>query len=337
MADQTQWHLVVNGNSAGPMSLEELISRLPSAGGANAMVYGPGLANWTPAGQVPAIAARMGINYASPPPVPGSISDDVSYKILGNEIQYVEMDIAPGQMIIGEPGFLMYMTAGVQMNTMMGDPSMPNQGLLGKLMTAGKRVVTGESMFISTFTAAAGKNETLAFAAPHPGKIVPFDLAKYGGQIICQKDCFLCAARGVHINIAFQKRILTGLFGGEGFIMQRLSGAGIAMIAVGGILLERDLAPGETLRLEAGCLVAMDSSVNYDVQFVGGIRNAVFGGEGLFFATVTGPGKVWAQSMPFSRLAARVLAHYHPPVSANSAADGSILGMGLDVLIGRRD
>jgi uncharacterized protein (AIM24 family) len=192
-------------------------------------------------------------------------------------------------------------------------------------------------MFISTFTAAAGNNEIVAFAAPHPGKIIPFDLSQYGGQIICQKDCFLCAARGVHINIAFQKRIMTGLFGGEGFIMQRLSGAGLAMIAVGGILLERNLAPGETLRMETGCLVALETSVTYDIQFVGGLKNSVFGGEGIFFATVTGPGKVWVQSMPFSRLAARILTHFHPPTVSNSAGDGSLLTMGLDALVGRRD
>ncbi len=350
MANTPEWFVVVSGASQGPMILADLVARLPSAGGMNAMVFGPGLSEWTPAGRVGAVATAAGQAGArptsAPPPLPmqtpmqfaPQTADPVSYRILGQEIQYVEMDLTPGQMVIGEPGFMMYMTNGVKMDTVFGDPSATQpQGFFDKLKTASKRALTGESMFISTFTAAAGHNETVCFAAPHPGKIIALDLAQHGGQIICQKDCFLCAARGVHINIAFQKKIMTGLFGGEGLIMQRLDGAGMAMIAVGGMLMERELAPGETLKMESGCLVALQSSVTYDVQWVGGIKNAVFGGEGLFFATVTGPGKVWVQSMPFSRLASRVLAHFHPTGTSNSASDGSLLSTGVGLLLGRND
>ena len=209
------------------------------------------------------------------------------------------------------------------------------QGFLGKLKTAGARVLTGESAFVSTFTGTGPGRQTVAFAAHHPGKIIPFDLAEHGGQVILQKECFVCAARGVSIGIAFQKKILTGLFGGEGFIMQRLTGNGRAMAAVGGVLFVKSLAPGETLRIDTGCLVALEQTVTYDVQFVGGVKNMFFGGEGAFFATVSGPGKVWVQSMPFSRLAARVLAHFKP--ATTEATGNSLLGAGIGAILGRND
>jgi uncharacterized protein (AIM24 family) len=337
------WYLVENGKSVGPLILADLVRRLAGSGGSAAMVFGPGLAAWTAAGQVPAVAAAMRapapMSYSTPPPPPlpmGSHFDQIDCTIVGAEIQYVQVALDPGDTVIGEPGFMMYMTSNVQMNTVFGDPSSQQpQGFFDKLKTAGKRVLTGESALVSTFTNTGSGKESVAFAAHHPGKMIEFDLAEHGGQMICQKECFVCAARGVSLGIAFQKRIMVGLFGGEGFIMQRLTGAGKAIIAVGGTLFEKSLAPGETLKIDTGCLVALESSVNFDVQFVGGIKNAAFGGEGVFFATVTGPGKVWIQSMPFSRLAARVLAHYRP---GNTEASGNpLINAGLGAVFGNRD
>jgi uncharacterized protein (AIM24 family) len=227
----------------------------------------------------------------------------------------------------------MYMSAGIEMQTVFGDPSQQQGGFLGKIMTAGKRVLTGESLFMTTFTATGAGRQTVAFAAPYPGKIIPMHLDELGGELICQKDSFLCAARGVSVGIAFQKKIGVALFGGEGFIMQRLTGDGIAMVHAGGTILERDLAPGETLRLDTGCLVALHPSVHYDIQMAGGVKNSLFGGEGLFLANLTGPGKVWLQSLPFSRLAGRVLAN----TGAGGRRDeGGILG-NLGGLLGNGD
>jgi uncharacterized protein (AIM24 family) len=228
---------------------------------------------------------------------------------------------------------MMYMTQGIQMQTVCGDPSAQNQGFMGKLMGAGKRVLTGESLFMTTFTATGAGRQTVAFASPYPGKIIPMHLDKLGGELICQKDAFLCAAQGVQVGIAFQKKIGAALFGGEGFIMQRLTGDGIAMVHAGGTIVEKTLGPGETLRLDTGCLVALHPSVNYDIQFTGGIKNSLFGGEGLFLATLTGPGKVWLHSLPFSRLAGRVLANAG---STGRKDEGSILG-GLGGLLGNSD
>jgi len=226
------------------------------------------------------------------------------------------------------------------MQTVFGDPSAQNQGgFFGKVLTAGKRALTGESLFMTTFThAGPSGREQVAFASPYPGKIIPMHLDQLGGELICQKDSFLCGARGIQVSIAFQKKIGTALFGGEGFIMQRLTGDGIALVHAGGTLLEKVLAPGETIRLDTGCLVALQPSVNYDIAFVGGFKNTLFGGEGLFLATLTGPGKVWLQSLPFSRLAGRVLANAGG--RGKSADEGSVLntigGLG-NVLMGGRD
>jgi uncharacterized protein (AIM24 family) len=228
-------------------------------------------------------------------------------------------------MVIAEPGSMMFMTAGIKMETRFGDPSQQQQGIWGKLATAGKRMLTGESLFMTTFSNIAAGREQVAFAAPFPGTILPMNLGQMGGEIICQKDSFLCAARGVQISIAFQKKMMTGLFGGEGFIMQRLTGDGIALVHAGGTMARRTLEPGETLRVDTGCLVALAPSITYDVQFIGGFKNTLFGGEGLFFATVTGPGDVWLQSLPFSRLAGRVLANA-PSATRGGKGEGSILG-----------
>jgi uncharacterized protein (TIGR00266 family) len=299
------------------------------------------MATWMEARLVPQVEAAfrgsaMSGYGAAPPPVPTSIAaDQIDYEVFGSEMQYVEVTLDPGEMVTAEAGAMMYMTPGIRMETVFGDPSTQQQGgLLGKIMTAGKRVLTGESLFITTFTnAAPGGRETVAFAAPYPGKILPMDLRQLGGQLVCQKEAFLCAARGVRISIAFQRKLGVGLFGGEGFIMQRLEGDGIALVHAGGTLMHRKLNPGETLRVDTGCIVALSPSVNYDIEFVGGFKNTLFGGEGLFFATLTGPGEVWLQSLPFSRLAGRIWAAA-PQTGGHRREEGSILGGIGDLLDG---
>jgi uncharacterized protein (TIGR00266 family) len=320
MADD--WFIAQGQQHLGPMSLSELVRRLPSSGGMQALVFGPGMSQWAPAGTVARVVEAMGPTGGIPPiPRQHGRADAIDYEIFGEEMQYAEVTLDPGEMAIAEPGNMMYMTPGIRMETRFGDPSAQQSGLFGKIMTAGKRVLTGESMFMTTFHNSSNTREKVAFAAPYPGKILALDLREFGGQLICQKDSFLAAARGIQIGIAFQKKIGVALFGGEGFIMQRLTGDGIALVHAGGTLLRRSLAPGETLRLDTGCLVALTSGVQYDIQFVGGFKNTLFGGEGLFLAALTGPGEVWVQSLPFSRLAGRILANVR-----SGKEEGSVLG-----------
>lgn len=238
-------------------------------------------------------------------------------------MQCVEVELDPNETVMAEPGSFMLMDDGIQMQTIFGDGSSQQGGIMGKLFSAGKRLLTGESLFMTayTHTGNAGKKR-VTFAAPYPGKIIPIDLYHLGGKIICQKDSFLCAAKGVSVGIEFQKRLGAGLFGGEGFIMQKLEGDGLAFVHSGGHVLERTLAPGEMLKIDTGCIVAFTKEVDYDIQFVGGIKNTLFGGEGMFYATLRGPGKVWIQSLPISRLAGRILAYG----SYNRKEEGSILG-----------
>ncbi|MBT3068423.1 TIGR00266 family protein [Rhodoferax sp. U11-2br] len=250
--------------------------------------------------------------------------DVVDYEIFGNEMQYVEVELDPGEAAVGEAGVMMYMQAGIQMDTVFGDGAQQG-GLFGKLMGAGKRLLTGESLFTTVFQNTASSKQRVAFAAPYPGKIVPIDLSALGGTLLCQKDSFLCAAKGVSLGIAFQQKLGVGLFGGEGFIMQKLDGDGLAFIHAGGTLMERTLAPGETLRVDTGCVVAYQPSVDFDIQYVGKIKSALFGGEGLFFATLRGPGKIWLQSLPLSRLANRIIASA-PAAGGRSSEQGSVLG-----------
>lgn len=252
-------------------------------------------------------------------------ADEIDYEIFGHESQYVEITLDPGEQTIAEAGALMYMTDGIEMNTVLGDPSAENKGLLGKALSAGKRVLTGESLFMTTFTNQGRTQAKVAFGSPYPGRMVPMHLDQLGGEIICQKDAFLCGARGIKVDIAFQKKIGAGLFGGEGFIMQRLKGDGIAIVHAGGTMMYRELSRGEQLRVDTGCIMALGSTITYDIQFVGGMKNAFFGGEGLFLATVTGPGPVWLQSLPFSRLAGRVAAST-PGVGGSNKGEGSLLG-----------
>jgi len=259
---------------------------------------------------------------------------DVDFRILGGEMQFVEVELDPGESAVAEAGSMMFMTAGIQMETIFGDGSQQQRsGVMGALMGAGKRLITGESLFMTVFTNGGAGKQQVAFAAPYPGKILAMDLKQLGGELVCQKDSFLCAARGVSIGIAFQRKIGVGLFGGEGFIMQRLQGDGLAFVHAGGTVHPLELQPGQTLRVDTGCLVALQPTVGYDIQFVGKIKTALFGGEGLFFATLTGPGRVWLQSLPFSRMADRIY-KAAPAAGGSRREGGSILGGLGDLLDG---
>lgn len=255
--------------------------------------------------------------------------DVIDYDIFGDDMQYVEIELDPGEAAVGEAGMMMFMQDGVEMETIFGDGSASNSGFMGKLMGAGKRLLTGESMFITVYVNQVDVKRRVAFAAPFPGKIVPIDLSQIGGTLICQKDSFLCAAKGVSLGIALQQRLGTGFFGGEGFILQKLEGDGMVFFHAGGTLAEKTLAPGEVLRVDTGCVAALQPSVDFDIQFVGKIKTALFGGEGLFFAKLTGPGKVWLQTLPFSRLANRILAAA-PRAGGSAKGEGSLLGGLLD-------
>src|SRR6188768_400195 len=228
---------------------------------------------------------------------------EIDYKIHGDDMQYVEVELDPGEATVAEAGGMMFMEDGIEMETIFGDGSKQQGGFMGALMGAGKRLLTGESLFMTVFLNRSTQKRKVAFGAPYPGKIIPVHLKDIGGVLIAQKDSFLAAAKGVSIGIAFQKKLGVGLFGGEGFIMQRLQGDGWAFVHAGGTLLERTLKDGEILRVDTGCIVGFQPSVNYDIQYVGKIKSALFGGEGLFFATLRGPGRVWLQSLPLSRLA----------------------------------
>ena len=234
---------------------------------------------------------------------------ELDYRILGSEMQCVEIELDPQETVMAEPGSFMMMNDGIQMNTIFGDGSQQQSGIFGKLMSAGKRLLTGESLFMTAYTNLVSGKKTVTFAAPYPGKITPLDLSKRGGKIVCQKDSFLCAAKGVSVGLEFQKKLGAGLFGGEGFIMQKLEGDGMAFVHAGGHVEERELVAGEILKVDTGCIVAFTKDIDYDIQFVGGIKNTLFGGEGVFFATLQGPGKVWIQSLPISRLASRIVAY----------------------------
>ncbi len=235
---------------------------------------------------------------------------EIDYRIFGEEMQYVELELDPQETAVAEPGAFMMMDENIQMQTIFGDGSQQQDGsVLGKLFSAGKRLLVGESLFMTAFTNMGQGKKHVSFASPYPGKIVPLNLLSLGGKIICQKDAFLCAAKGVGISIEFQRKLGTGLFGGEGFIMEKLEGDGMAFMHAGGHVFEKDLQPGELLKIDTGCIVAFTGGVNYDIQFVGGIKNTLFGGEGLFFATLRGPGKVWIQTLPISRLASRILTY----------------------------
>ncbi len=250
-------------------------------------------------------------------------SDVIDYKILGDDLQAVVITLDPDEACVAEAGAMMYMEQGIEMATQL---SMTDKGsVFGKIFEAGKRMISGESFFITMFANTDMQRRDVAFAAPYPGHVIPLDLSEHGHQVICQKDAFLCAARGADVDIAFNKRLGAGFFGGEGFILQRISGDGLAFLHAGGSIVKRELAHGEVLRVDTGCIVAFDTTVEYDIKFVGGVKTALFGGEGLFFATLQGPGTIWLQTLPFSRLADRIIASA-PKSGGKSVGEGSVLG-----------
>ncbi|WP_240376779.1 TIGR00266 family protein [Bacillus piscicola] len=259
---------------------------------------------------------------------------EIDYKLYGDDMQFVEVELDPEETVIAEAGGLMMMDDGIRMETIFGDGSSSSGGggIMGKLLGAGKRVITGESLFMTTFTNEGMEKKHVSFASPYPGKIIPIDLSEQNGKVICQKDAFLAAAKGVSIGVEFQRKLGTGFFGGEGFIMQKLEGDGMAFIHAGGTIHERTLTAGETLRVDTGCLTAMTGDVDYNIEFVGGVKTALFGGEGVFFATLRGPGTVWIQSLPFSRLASRVFAAM--PQEGGSKGEGSLAGGLFDNFFG---
>lgn len=257
---------------------------------------------------------------------------EIDYQVYGEEMQYVEIELDPQEVVIAEAGSFMMMENDIKMETIFGDGSNQDNSVLGKIFSAGKRILTGESLFMTAFMNGGQGKKKVSFAAPYPGKIVPIDLSQKQGKFICQKDAFLCSAKGVSIGIEFSKKLGRGLFGGEGFIMQKLEGDGMAFVHAGGTLAKKELAVGEVLKVDTGCIVGFTKDVDYDIEFIGGIKNTIFGGEGLFFATLKGPGTVYIQSLPFSRLAGRILASL--PKGGKQKDEGSILGGLGDILDG---
>lgn len=258
---------------------------------------------------------------------------EIDYQIFGEELQFVEIELDPSETVIAEPGSFLMMDEDIEMKTIFGDGSSEDQGMWSKLLGAGKRVLTGEKLFMTTFTHQGIGKAKISFAAPFPGKIIPIDLTNYNKKIICQKDSFLCAAKGTSVGIEFSKKLGRGFFGGEGFVMQKIEGDGMAFMHAGGYIVKKELSAGEHLRVDTGCLVAFTQNVDYDITFVGGVKNTIFGGEGMFFASLIGPGSVWVQTLPISRLADRIITH-SKGYFGKGGGEGSILGGLGDLLDG---
>lgn len=321
----SQWYLSYEGNMEGPFSHADAVTKARQ--NPTGYAWREGYPEWVPIRQVSDLHQQSAVSVAPPPPTHQTqIADEIDFQIHGSEMQFVEVELDPGESAIAEAGAMMYKSPSVQMDTVFGDGSQESQsgGFMGKLLGAGKRLLTGESLFMTVFSHAGQGKAHVAFGAPYPGNILPVTLTNVGGALICQKDCFLCAAKGVSVGIYLQRRIMTGLFGGEGFIMQKLEGDGMVFVHAGGTVVERVLQPGEVLHVDTGCVVAFEPTVDFDIQFVGGIKSAIFGGEGLFFAIIKGPGRVWLQSLPFSRLAGRML--QAAPQQGGSQGEGSVLG-----------
>jgi len=324
-----QWHFHFPGRPDRTGPLDDASAREYARVHPTALAWREGLSGWQPVASLAELGQPGGMP-APPPPLPdGRRSDDIDFRIVGNDMQFVEVELDPGESAIAEAGALMYKDAVVQMDTVFGDGSgasgQSGGGFMDKLLSAGKRVVTGESLFTTVYTHTGAGKARVAFAAPFPGTVLAMKLSEHGGRLICQKDSFLAGARGVSLGIAFQRKILTGLFGGEGFIMQKLEGDGWVFVHAGGTVVERELAAGERLDVDTGCVVAYHGSVDMDVRRITGIKSMFFGGEGMFLATLTGPGKVWLQSLPFSRLAGRML-QAAPQAGGQARGEGSVLG-----------
>ncbi len=300
------WYLAQGSKTVGPMTQLQLQQRVKSGDGPTTLVYGPGVSEWVEARHVAPLS-----DAGTPPYVPMNRKPEtLDYEIFGTDVQHVEVILNPGETAIAEAGALMYMSPKIEMETVLGDPSAPETGLIGKVVSATKRAVTGDSIRLTSFKNSGEEQERAAFGIPCPGKIVSLYLDEIGGgEVLCQKDNFLCAAAGVHVATAFQKKIPAGLFGSDGFTLQRLSGDGIALVHAGGTLIRRMLQEEQGLIVDIGCLVALQASVQYDIQLVEGVKNAFVPDEGLFFAMLTGPGEIWLQSLPFSRLGGRIVAN----------------------------
>jgi uncharacterized protein (TIGR00266 family) len=320
----TQWYLSYDGNQTGPFDQPQAAAQAQK--NPNGYAWRDGYAEWLPISQINELYHAGGGMPTPPPAARVGKADEIDFKIMGAEMQFVEVELDPGESAVAEAGAMMYKDTSIHMTTVFGDGSAQSGGggFMDKLLGAGKRLLTGESLFMTVFTHNGRGKAHVAFGAPYPGNIIPVPLSSVGGTLICQKDSFLCAAKGVSVGIYLQRKILTGLFGGEGFIMQRLDGDGMVFVHAGGTVIDRTLAPGETLHVDTGCIVAMESSVQFDIQQAGNIKTALFGGEGLFFANLQGPGRIWLQSLPFSRLAGRML--QAAPQRGGSKGEGSVLG-----------
>jgi len=330
--------MAVDGQQVGPIAEDDVLAKIDGGSlDATTLVFTPGMSGWKPARETPELAPRLGkppvaaprTAVAPVPPIPARVTHEIDYEILGTEMQFVEVTLDPDESVVAEAGVLMYMSRGIQMETIFGDGSR-QQTMMDALLGAGRRLLTGETLFMTVFTNRARGRERVAFAAPYAGKIVAMDLRTLGGELVCQKDSFLFAVRGVSIQVAFQKKLGVGLFGGEGFVMQRLQGDGLCFVHAGGTVHAVDLQAGEALRVDTGCIVALQPSVTYDIQLVGKIKTALFGGEGLFFANLSGPGRVWLQSLPFSRLADRIY-RAAPKAGGKRKEEGSVLDSVLGV------
>ena len=319
----TQWYLSYDGKQIGPLDQAQAAAQART--NPSGYAWREGFAEWLPITELGELTAPPAVAPRPPAGPPVRRADEIDFKILGAEMQFVEVELDPGESALAEAGAMMYKDSSVTMQTIFGDGSgTGGSSFMDKLLGAGKRLITGESLFMTVFTHTGTGKARVAFGAPYPGNILPVRLSEVGGSLICQKDSFLCAAKGVAIGVFFQRKILTGLFGGEGFVMQKLDGDGMVFIHAGGTVVNRTLADGEVLHVDTGCIVALEPSVNFDIQQAGGIKTALFGGEGLFFATLRGPGQIWLQSLPFSRLAGRML--QAAPQRGGSKGEGSVLG-----------
>ena len=323
----SQWYLSYDGQQTGPMDQAQAARQAQA--NSDGFAWREGFTDWVPIAKIAELSsAPLTMPGApAPPPISGRRpgADVIDYKVFGAEMQFVEIELDPGESVVAEAGAMMYKHPSIAMETIFGDGSHTGGGgFMDRLLGAGKRLLTGESLFMTVFTHTGQGKRHVSFGAPYPGNIIPIGLPSVGGSLICQKDSFLCAAKGVSIGIFLQRKILTGLFGGEGFVMQKLEGDGQVFVHAGGTVVERELAAGEVLHVDTGCVVALESSVNFTIEQAGNIKTALFGGEGLFFAILKGPGKIWLQSLPFSRLAGRML--QAAPERGGSKGEGSLLG-----------
>jgi len=333
------WYIAVSGEQQGPLSAYDIQNKVANNEiTTSTLAWKDGMAGWV---AISKIADLMQPQAAPAPALPSGgsgLADEIDYQIHGSEMQFVEIELDPGECAVAEAGGMMYMTDGITMDTVFGDGTSENKstGFFDQILGAGKRLLTGESLFTTVFQNTGAGKQHVAFAAPYPGKIIPVDLDTVNQKLICQKDAFLCAAKGVQIGIEFQKKIMTGLFGGEGFIMQKLEGDGMVFLHAGGTIIEKKIEPGQHLKVDTGCIVAFEQTVEYDIQRVGGVKSSLFGGEGFFYAVMSGTGRVWLQSLPFSRMAGKI--HEAMPQHGGSQGEGSVvsdvLGQGLGSIIG---